>query len=160
MRISWNSIKVSIAGAKLSHLVRKNKIWDHGTMIEQVKSIFFLFQKAVNTPISDTVKKYMTPMGYEIFKNKIKEAITNNGKNKIQTSEIKDILVIDVHPSKNNKPDSFTALVNGKKVISSASLPGQEKIIQFSEKWVFIRQGDWWMFDDVKIKKNLHSQLC
>jgi hypothetical protein len=28
MKISWTGFKVSIAGAKLSHLVQKDKIWD------------------------------------------------------------------------------------------------------------------------------------
>jgi hypothetical protein len=30
VKLSWKSLKVSIAGAKLSHLVQEEQIWDHG----------------------------------------------------------------------------------------------------------------------------------
>ena len=40
MKLSWYGLRISIADAKLSHLVQKNKIWDHGIMIEQMKMIF------------------------------------------------------------------------------------------------------------------------
>jgi hypothetical protein len=42
MKLSWYGLKISIAGAKLSHLVQKDKIWDHGSMTEQVKTTFYL----------------------------------------------------------------------------------------------------------------------
>ena len=39
--------EISITGAKLSHLVQKDKIWDHGSMAEQTKIIFYIVQKAL-----------------------------------------------------------------------------------------------------------------
>ena len=46
MKISWTSLKISLAGARLSHLVQKDKIWDHGCMAEQARIIFNLVHKA------------------------------------------------------------------------------------------------------------------
>ena len=71
MRISFTSIKVSIAGAKLSHLVKKNRVWDHGSMVEQVKAVFMQLQKFIAKGDEATIKKYLTAHGYELFKHKI-----------------------------------------------------------------------------------------
>jgi hypothetical protein len=68
MKLSWNSLKISIAGAKLTHLVKKDQAWDHGSMIEQVKIIFQLLQKVKSKGESQLIKKYMTISGYERLK--------------------------------------------------------------------------------------------
>ena len=46
MKFSLIGIKISIAGAKLSHLALKDKIWDYGSMVEQVKTVFMQIEKA------------------------------------------------------------------------------------------------------------------
>ena len=68
MKISWTSLKVSIAGAKLSHLVQEDKIWDHGSMTEQARIAFHVVVKATNSANSDLLKKYCTVSCLQKFK--------------------------------------------------------------------------------------------
>jgi predicted lipid-binding transport protein (Tim44 family) len=65
MKLSWNSLKISIAGAKLSHLVQKDKIWDHGSMAEQARIVFYLVQKTMINGNMDSLKKYLTASCFE-----------------------------------------------------------------------------------------------
>ena len=157
MKISWTSFKVSIAGAKLSHLVQKDKIWDHGSMIEQVKTIFFKVQRIKNSGNVEDIKKYVTDNCFEKLK---KELETLDKKRKtwmIKNPVIKEVSVIEVHAAKKEKPDSFTALIKGKGIFfitdknsEQAVLEMAEHIHEFSEHWSFTRQGDWWLLDQVK----------
>ena len=73
MRISFTSLKVSIAGAKLSHLVQKDKIWDHGSMAEQARIIFFLVQKAKSNVEIESLKKYCSISCFEKIRVRMNE---------------------------------------------------------------------------------------
>src|SRR5687767_118065 len=102
MKISWTSLKISIAGAKLSHLVQKDRIWDHGSMAEQARIIFHLVQKARNSGSIDSLKKHCTISCFE----KLKAGMNEEEKQKevfVKNPIIKELAVIDVHPGKNNK---------------------------------------------------------
>ena len=60
MKFSWTSLKIYIAGAKLSHLVQKDRIWDHRGMAEQARIIFYLVQKAKDTRNIESLRKQDT----------------------------------------------------------------------------------------------------
>ena len=148
MKISWTSLKISIAGAKLSHLVQKDKIWDHGSMTEQARIIFYLVQKAKSSGNIESLKKYLTVSCFEKLKKRV-----SRGDDKISVLEypvIKELAVMEAHPGKNNKPDMFTALIKG---IEKDKAVDDEHANEFSAQWSFIRQGDWWLLDDMKIRK-------
>ena len=154
MKLSWNSIKVSIAGAKLSHLVQKDKIWDHGSMTEQARTIFFKVQRAKNAGAIEDLKKYLTAIGYEKLKKEIDGLERMDKTWIIKNPVIKEVAVIEVHPAKNNKPDGFIALIKGRGIflITDKNKPKElighsDHIHDFSIKWNFIRQGDWWLLD-------------
>jgi predicted lipid-binding transport protein (Tim44 family) len=157
MNISWNSLRVSLAGAKLSHLVQEDKIWDHGSMIEQVKMIFFKLKKAkANGHIQD-LRKYVTVSCYETLEKEIDQLNETGKKWIIKNEMIKEIAVVDVGKRKNNKPDCFTALIRSMGIQFIADKNATEDLINysdrvrnFSEHWSFIRQGDWWVLDKIK----------
>ena len=140
MKITWNSLRISIAGARLSHLVQKDKIWDHGSMTEQVKSVFYRVEKAKNKRDAETVRKYASAKAFEQMEQLIMRGhdIRNNFKNSVLT----EVSIIKVSTRKNEKPDRFVALIKGKR--KSDKNPG---IDNFSERWFFVRQGDWWLLD-------------
>lgn len=148
MRISFTSLKVSIAGAKLSHLVQKDKIWDHGSMAEQTRIIFFLVQKAKSNGDIESLKKYCSISCFE----KIRVSMNEEGRQHeilIKNPIIKEIAVTEVHPGKNNKPDMFTALIKGvSKDTTEHNVYGSE----FSATYSFSRQGDWWLLDGIKTR--------
>jgi predicted lipid-binding transport protein (Tim44 family) len=161
MKISWNSLKVSITGARLSHLVQTDSIWDHGTMIEHIKTVFFQVQKAKMKGEADGLKKYMTLAGYEKLKKQMNE-LPLTGKKEIKNYKIKEVAVIDVMPATNKHADFFTALLKGYETTDIADLNNSGQVLQhdditheFSEQWVFVRQGDWWMLDEMKTKKHI-----
>ena len=150
MKISWDSIKISIAGARLSHLVQKDKIWDHGSMTEHARIIFYLVQKAKCNENIESLKKYLTLSCFEKLKKSISQGLDSVFA--MQDPVIKELAVMEARPGKNNKPDMFTALMKG----SSKDERRDDDANEFSAQWSFIRQGDWWLLDDIKtiIKKH------
>jgi hypothetical protein len=151
MKLSWNSLKVSIAGARLSHLVQKDKIWDHGSMTEQVKNVFFQVEKARHKKDAETVKKYLTLNGFEKLKAEIDGF--ENARSFVKNSVLTEIFITQVARSKKHRPDSFKALVKGKRKTEEDLIPigvGNYGIENFSEEWFFVRQGEWWLLDGIK----------
>jgi predicted lipid-binding transport protein (Tim44 family) len=148
MKISWTSLKISIAGAKLSHLVQKDKIWDHGSMAEQARIIFCLVQKAKCNGNLDSLKKYLTVSCFENLKKNINQGVDDEPA--VENPVIKELAVMEAHPGKDNKPDMFTALIKG---ISRDEMIDNDQTNEFSAQWSFVRQGEWWLLDDMKIKK-------
>jgi len=158
MKLSWNSLKISIAGARLSHLVQKDKIWDHGSMTEQVKIVFYQVEKARNKKDAGSLKKYLTQSGFEKLKWDIEafEKIRSFFKNAVLT----EISIIHVRPGKKEKPDRFRALIKGKRKNSEDLIPVELNnygIANFSEEWLFVRQGDWWLLEEIKPVRTIFS---
>jgi predicted lipid-binding transport protein (Tim44 family) len=156
MKLSWDSLKISIAGAKLSHLVQKDKIWDHGTMVEFVKIVFHQVQKIKNGEETETIKKYLTNDCFENLKKQMEE-LQATGKRRVKNSRLKEVAIIDVALATNKHPDLFKSLVKGYEVFdfedwtnSVQSVKHDDIIHEFSERWSFVRQGDWWMLNDMK----------
>ena len=148
MKISWTSFKISIAGARLSHLVQKDKIWDHGSMAEQTRIIFFLVQKAKSNGDIESLKKICTISCFE----KMQTGMNEEGRHQealIKNPIIKEIAVTEVHPGKNNKPDMFTALIKG---VSKDTTKHNDYGSEFSATYSFSRQGDWWLLDSIKTR--------
>lgn len=153
MKFSLESIRISIAGAKLSHLVQKDRIWDHGSMTEQARIIFYLVQKANATGNIESLKKHCSVSCFEKLKTvteKLK-TVTKEGVSQeisfIANPVINEIAIIDAQPSKKNKPDMFCVLIRG----SSKDVP----LEKFTTQWSFVRQGDWWVLDQIKTKKSI-----
>lgn len=148
MKLSWTSLKISIAGAKLNHLVQKDRIWDHGSMSEQARIIFYLVHKSKINGNLESLKKCVTSSYFEKLVTDM-----NTGQNIFWHSEdpaISELAVIEVSPGKINKPDMFTAIIRGYFKTKEA-IPGRtNKPTKFSMHWCFVRQGDWWMLDGIK----------
>jgi hypothetical protein len=143
MKLTWTSIKISIAGAKLSHLVQKDRIWDHGSMAEQARIIFYLVYRAEANGNIESLKKHCTHFCFEKLKNKMERR--DDRKNPAMISPIiKEIAITNVRPGKNKRPDLFTALLKG---VIKDEHGGTEK---FSEVWSFVRQGEWWVLDNIR----------
>jgi predicted lipid-binding transport protein (Tim44 family) len=150
MKISWTSLKVSVAGAKLSHLVQKDSIWDHGSMIEQVKIIFYQLEKAKNKRETDGVKKYLTTNAFEKLKMEIEASRTT--RSFFKDSVLTEISIVQVSRAKKEKPDGFTALIKGKRKLRDELIVLEKKnygVENFYEKWKFVRHGDWWLLDGI-----------
>ncbi|MEO7394078.1 MAG: TIM44-like domain-containing protein [Chitinophagaceae bacterium] len=150
MKLSWNSFKISIAGARLSHLVQKDKIWDHGTMIETVKIIFNQVQSAREGNETQTLSKYMTPPAYSAFKKQLQELQVKDKSWPVYHPVIKEVAVLEVSPAKLNAHDHFTALVRETEIPVDDDANKKIVIQDFSEQWVFVRQGDWWLLDGIR----------
>lgn len=139
MKLSWTSLKISIAGAKPSHLVQKDKIWDHGSMAEQARIIFYLVYKAKANGNIESLKKQCTFSCFERLKNEMED----DPKNSLMIGPIiKEIAIIDVQPGKNNRADMFCALIKGE----SKDDPDEK----FKSACVFVRQGEWWLLNEIK----------
>ena len=152
MKISWTSLKISIAGAKLSHLVQKDKIWDHGSMAEQARIIFYLVQKALINGNIDMIEKYMTISCFEKLQREVKQSDGINKVFGIREPVIRELAVIEASPAKDNKPDRFKAIINGN--IKEKEVGTSERVDEFSSHWSFVRQGDWWLLDGMKTRIN------
>jgi hypothetical protein len=153
MKLSWDGLKISIAGAKLSHLVKKDQAWDHGSMTEQVKNIFYQVEKASSKKESDSLKKYVTEKGLEQINQLIQQQ-----ENVIRmpfSIVLTEISIINVNERSGNRPDRFTALIKVKrKATEEFDLIKSGKqnfgIENFSDHWYFIRQREWWLLNNMK----------
>ena len=137
-------MKISIAGAKLSHLVQKDKIWDHGSMAEQARIIFYLVNKAKASGNVDSLKKQCTVSCFEKIKADMRESEKYDERT-VMKPVIREVAIVEVNPGKNNKPDMFSALIKG---VSKIEIKDAEK--GFSAQCLFVRQGEWWMLDDIR----------
>ena len=148
MKLSWTSLKISIAGAKLSHLVQKDKIWDHGSMAEQARIIFYLVQKVKTTGNIASLKKYCSISCFEKLDSDLESK--REEEHMIKNPIIKELAIIEVSPGKKNKPDMFTALIKGIENVAANSR-------DFVAKWTFVRQGDWWLLNEIKQQAFLNT---
>lgn len=157
MKISWTSLKVSIAGAKLSHLVQRDKVWDHGSMIEQVKTIFFKLKRIKSNGNAEDLNKYLTENCYEKLEQEL-DVMEKDGKTwVVKNLLIKEVSIIEVKAAKNKNPDCFTAMIKSigiefitNKDSAAGLMNYSDKVRTFSEQWSFVRRGDWWLLDGIK----------
>jgi predicted lipid-binding transport protein (Tim44 family) len=151
MSFSWTSVKISIAGAKLSHLVQQDKIWDHGSMVEQARTVFNHLKKAYYRRDSELVKKCVTEKCFKRIEYEIENALKTS---EIIERNIEHVQIISVAPKKNGHPDRFRALLKLKKSDDKYGSINYESNGNghYSQEWLFERQGDWWLLDRIKIK--------
>ena len=150
MKLGWKSIKISIAGARLSHLVQENSKWDHGSMIEQVKTVFIYLKKAYLRSDPSIVKKCLTAKAY-----KITEAdIELQKENPFTDAELVSADIVSVLPSKYNR-DKFKVLMkfrpNRDRGLEFSPRPISGARRQFQQQWLFICEGAWWLLDEINI---------
>ena len=147
MKFSWTGIKISIAGARLSHLALKDKIWDYGSMVAQVKTVFMQIEKAKKKDNADLLRNYTTNSGYQFLK---KHVLTRD--QKIHERLLENIAIIQVKVRSKQSPDRFCAWVKGLK--NSVEKPfnvvnTNNTLKVFAEVWHFSRQGHWWKLDKI-----------
>ena len=146
MKISWNSIRVSIAGARLSHLVQKDNIWDHGSMVEQVRMVAVLLKKTFHRGDAEIIKKCMSERIYEKIKKEIEQPESLGIYKTISNNELDTISIIDVVKGKNGREDKFTASLKFKRT-------------PYAGEWVFVRHKHWWLLDQINTHKSYKNIL-
>ena len=122
-------------------------------MAEQARIVFYLVQKSLINGHVDMIEKYMTTSCFEKLQSEVNQAGGNNRVFGIRDPVIKELAVIEVLPAKNNKPDRFTAIINGN-TKDEKQAGNSERVNEFSSQWSFVRQGDWWLLDGIKTKIN------
>ncbi len=147
MKFSLESIKISIAGAKLSHLVQKDKIWDHGSMTEQARIIFYLVHKSKSNANMDSLKKCVTDSCFVQLENEMYNDDNTFWKN--ENPVIRELAIIEVSSGKTNRPDMFTAIIRGY-WRKGDEAPGNIGTAKFCMHWSFVRQGEWWLLNSIK----------
>jgi hypothetical protein len=80
VKLSWTRLKISIAGARLTHLVQKDKIWDHGSMIEQAKTIFFKLKRVKGVGNIEDARKYLSADCFHKLKKELDDLEKNKKK--------------------------------------------------------------------------------
>lgn len=147
MQLSWTGLKISIAGARLSHLVQKDGIWDHGSMIEQVRTVFIYLKKAFLKADPSIIKKCTSSEGYKT----ISDYITQKKPDAFINADLKSVEIIAVYPKKNDRHDKFKALLKFEKTKDLAQQISFYKNNMLSEQeWFFAREGNWWLLDSIK----------
>jgi hypothetical protein len=139
MKLSWTKFKISIAGARLIHLVQKDNIWDHGTMAEQARTTFMMIQKATCQPGIEALKKQCMKGCFDRVKARLdaKDVF-------IEQPIVNEIAVIEVNPGKGERPDMFTVLINGQSKFNTSM------VAPFSVEMCFAREGRWWMLSAIR----------
>ena len=143
MWLSLTGIKISIAGARLTHLVQKDKVWDHGSMVEQVKTIFFQLEKAKHRNDDSLIKKYLTAGGRRMIEQQLEQILTVPLEQRKAQVALSEVNVTSVMPGNISRPDQFKALLLGTRFCGEQITGG------FKERWLMVRQGDWWLLDQI-----------
>jgi hypothetical protein len=108
-------------------------------MVEQVKNIFYKMEKAEQRADADFVKRNVTEKAYlelvRSFQTKTEGPVFNAG-------ILTEVSIIEVKEKSHKSPDRFIALIKGKQ-----KDPKGNSILNFSKRWQFIREGDWWLLD-------------
>ena len=146
----WQRLQISIAGAKLSHLVQKDSIWDHGSMTEQARITFYQVLKAKYNGNQDVLKKYMTISCFNKMQQQFELFNRQGTIHQQEQYKVTELAVISVMPGKNKRPDQFTALIKGFVESGMKQNRNNEGRIRFVEEWSFVRMGDWWVLDKIK----------
>ncbi len=73
----------------------------------------------------------------------------------VQHPVIKEVAVLEVSSAKYNAPDHFTALVRETEMLVAEELNEKKVVYDFLEQWSFVRQGDWWLLDEIRSKCSL-----
>lgn len=149
MKFSLTSLRVSVAGAKLSYLVQKDRIWDHGSMVEQVRTVFLQLQKALCQGKPESIRKYMTVSGFQRLKADMERSPASTCPNVQKDASLVEVVVIGVHPGNGLRPDQFKALLKGRATDADENAVDEKRKdkLVFEEQWLFVRQGDWWVLD-------------
>jgi hypothetical protein len=148
MKFFLESIRISIAGARLSHLVQKDRIWDHGSMTEQARIIFCLVHKSKSNGNIESLKKCVTNSYFEKLVTEM-----NKAQNIFWQSEepmITELAVIEVSLRKIHRPEMFVAVIKGHSKTKAISPGKVDQPAKFSMHWRFVRQGEWWMLDGIR----------
>lgn len=132
----WDDLRISMAGARLSHLVQEDGIWDHGTMIEHVRTVFLLLQKAAFGNRQDNLAGYLTATAWD---RREQDPLLYD----VSEQKLVQIYIIDIRHGKKRK-DGFTALVK----MESTDMPAAAK--QLQQHWYFIQERGWWLLDHIK----------
>jgi len=143
MKYFWDSLKVSFTGARLSHLVQKDKIWDHGSMTEYTRIIFNMVQKAKSNKNVESLQKQCTVSCFNKLKKELDQK-QNHLSELIKYPVIKELAFVCARPGKKRKHDKFTALITSvgdNDHVSKSILTGH---------WSFVRQGEWWLLDKIR----------
>ena len=150
MKLSWNSLKISIAGARLTHLAQQDKIWDHGTMVEQVKNVFYKIERARLKDDLGPLQKNVTDRAFATI---VKDHMEYEDPKKVFLKNVvlTEVSILEVNVRTNKYPDRFTALVKGKRQVENDQPASKNYGVEkFSRRWQFVRQGDWWLLDTIK----------
>lgn len=154
MKLSWNNLKISIAGARLSHLVQRDKIWDHGSMIEQVRTVFVYLKKAFLKNDLSIAKKCITSKCFERLSKDLEAA----NKGIVINADLISVEIISVFPAKNNHLNKFRTLIKLSK--RRAEVEGMPDVISLyrnfivEQEWLFVHEGNWWLLDCITQKKS------
>jgi len=117
-------------------------------MIEQVKNIFYIVEKAKHKAETEAAKKYLTASGLKKLKLEIEAAEQKTSF--FKKSVLGEVSIVQVSPAKKEKPDCFKALLKVKRKIVGDMVPDEVDkygIENFSEEWCFVRRGEWWLLD-------------
>ena len=129
-------------------------------MIEQVRNIFFKVKKAKDNEHIEDLKKFLTARCYEKLQRE-RDALNKTGKKwVIKNAMVKEIAVIEVSKGNDHRPDCFTAMIKGMGIEFIADreelqemVSYSDPVINFSEQWSFVRAGEWWLLDVIRVKK-------
>ena len=149
-----------MAGAKLSHLVQKDKAWDPGSMTEQVRIIFTRVQKANNTGNLDSLKRYLTESCYHVLSNELDHLKKNNRTWQATDWTINEISILEVRPGKGKKADAFVAYIKAALQDNLTKSPIHELIgNSCTLHWTFENQNGWWVLKEMKGRVNPENNL-
>ncbi len=140
----------------INKLETTDSIWNERSIAARAEEIFLTVQKAWSERDMDIARDHVSQRLYAKYKFQTDDMTTRGVKNYLQDIQLEPITIFSVSDYKDNSKDSFSAKISGRMLdyelneSTNTVTKGDMKAPHYFEDiWVFIRNGNTWIADEV-----------
>lgn len=156
IRSFYLSNRKNKANRLIEKLAQNDGAWAQRDMTAKAEETFLIVQKAWVERNLDIAKDHITPRLYTKYKFQTDDMTARGVKNILQDIKVEKIDIFSVGDYKDDARDTFSARISGTMLdyevdeATGAVIKGdRDKTHYFEDIWVFIRQQNAWVADDV-----------
>lgn len=134
--------------------------WQHDRLKKHIEKTYYLVQEAWRDRDQQHAKPYMSERLYNRHQEKIDRMIRNNEKNEMHHIKLLDAQIIEIMDFLDDAKDKFTVQIHGSMVDyminenDDKAIPHKINTPDFKELWVFTREQERWVLDEIKYDIN------
>lgn len=150
----------------MSMLERRDSAWKYKHIQKQVKTTYFVVQKAWTDANLEPAKPYMSETLFESFQTKINWMVFKQEKNVLKNIQLKDAVPVSVYDHPDDTLDHVWFYIKGKMIDYTVNTETNQRIngnplpTTFEEYWQFTREQDHrWVLNQI-LQKDEADQIA